>query len=157
MMSEQDSLKSNMAMSGTNKRTSVVFNLMEEGNSDVHGNDECPPRPAHHFMRRISEFGARGHRPSIFSIFSQVASRSHRPSIFSRLSDFSVGSFSSNYSWNYRKIFLLIFISFSFFIIVSFLLVVFWPTFERKEDSVNTLRHIRQIKSSSLSFLDSPN
>ena len=138
MMSEQDSLKSNMAMAGTNKRTSVVFNLMEDGNSDVHENENFPPRLAHHIMRRISEFGARGHRPSIFSLFSQVASRSNRPSIFSRLSDFSVGSFSSNYSWNYRKIFLLVFLSFSFFIIVSFLLVVFWPTIERKEVSVHT-------------------
>ena len=157
MMLEQDSMKSNMAMAGTNKRTSVVFNLMEEGNSDVRENEDFPPRPAHHFMRRISEFGACGPRPSIFSVFSQVASRSNRPSIFSRLSDFSVGSFSSNYSWNYRKIFLLVFISFSFFITVSFLLLVFWPTFEQKKDSVHTLHHIRQIKSPSLSFLDSPN
>jgi hypothetical protein len=57
MMLEQYSMKSNMAMAGTNKRTSVVFNLMEEGNSDVRENEDFPPCPAHHFMRRISEFG----------------------------------------------------------------------------------------------------
>ena len=148
MIVEHDTLKSSIATGGQNKRASVVFKMMEEGKEDVKGDedDEFPPRPSHHCIRRISEFGACGPRPSIFSVFSQVASRSHRPSIFSRLSDFSLGSFSSNYSWNFRKMFVLIFVIFSFFIIVSFLLVLFWPKFEHHGDKSHTLRHIQHIK-----------
>ena len=135
-ISEQDCPKSSKISVGQGKRPSVVFNLMGEGKGEVYGkeDDDFPPRPSYHVTRRISEFGARGPRPSIFSVFSQVASRSHRPSIFSRLSDFSIGSFTSNYSWNYRKVFGLVFASFSFFIIVTLLLVFIWPKLEYHEE-----------------------
>ena len=135
-ISDQDCQKSSKTAVGQGKRPSVVFNLMGEGKGENYGkeDDDFPPRPSYHVTRRISEFGARGPRPSIFSVFSQVASRSHRPSIFSRLSDFSIGSFTSNYSWNYRKVFGLVFASFSFFIIVTLLLVFIWPKLEYHEE-----------------------
>ena len=122
MISDQDTLKSNITAAGQGKRPSVVFNLMEEGKEKVFG--EFLPPSSYQQTRRISEFGARGPRPSIFSTFSMVASRRHRPSVFSRLSDFSIGSFNSNYSWNYKKIFVLFFASFSFFIIITLLLML---------------------------------
>ena len=109
IVSSEDTPKSSVLYAGTNKRNSVVFQLMEE---------ECPPH---------SHVGARGARPSIFSIFSHVASRSHRPSIFSRLSDFSMVSLASYSTWNYKKIFLLLFGSFLIFFIFCVLLVAFLP------------------------------
>ena len=140
---EQEEGKSSPIIVATAKRPSVVFKLMEEGDLDVLSGEDSPGGPRNSFVRRMSQFGARGPRPSIFSILSQVAGRAHRPSIFSRLSDFSVGSFTtSNYSWNYKKIFLFIFTSFSLFIVFSFLLVVFWPTIEDLKDTKSTFRHI---------------
>ena len=133
---ENESVKSNMG-----KRTSVVFNLIEEGKITTEVEDDIS-RIAQNNPRRNSQFAIGGHRPSIFSVFSQVAGRSHRPSIFSRLSDFSIGSLRINYSWNFSRIFMVMFLSCSFFILVTFLLIFFWPKFEFDVNSSKSFRHI---------------
>ena len=65
-------------------------------------------------------------RPSIFSVFSQLAGGSQRPSIFSRLSDLSFDSF-TNYHWNYRNIVLAALICFTVFILYIVLILLFFP------------------------------
>ena len=93
------------------KRNSVVFQLFEDS-------QDCPSH---------SHVVARGPRPSIFSLFSQIASRSHRPSIFSRLSDFSIVSLSQYYTWNYKKIGIFIMICILVFLMLCGLLLAYWP------------------------------
>ena len=133
---EQESIKPDMR-----KRTSVVFNLMEEGKVTTEV-EENSSRIALNNPRRISQNALGGHRPSIFSVFSQVAGRSHRPSIFSRLSDFSIGSLGIDSSWNFRRIFLVMFLSCSFFILATILLIFFWPKMEFDVNHSKSFRHI---------------
>ena len=93
------------------KRNSVVFQLFEDS-------QDCPSH---------SHVISHGPRPSIFSVFSQIASRSHRPSIFSRLSDFSIVSLSQYYTWNYKKIGIFIMICILVFLMLCGLLLAYWP------------------------------
>ena len=121
---ENENIKPNMG-----KRASVVFNVRDElcNGDDMQDNTA---KLEHHVTRRSSHLALHGHRPSIFSMFSQVAGRSHRPSIFSYLSDFSISSLGSHYAWNFRRIFLLVSFSITFLVIVTMILIYFWPRFE---------------------------
>ena len=117
----KDVLQSGETVSVQTKCPSVVFNLIEDA-TDQNGRKK--PHKANSFVEQNNEFVHSGPRPSIFSLFSQVASRSHRPSIFSRLSDFSTAS-SQLFDWNYGKIFYRFLSSCSFFIILTLILIFF--------------------------------
>ena len=133
----KDVLQSGETVPVKTKRPSVVFNLIEDGTDQ---NGKKKPQIANKFVEQNNEFVESGPRPSIFSLFSQVASRSHRPSIFSRLSDFSTAS-SQLFDWNYGKICYLFLTSCSFFIILTLILLIFWP--EQSENKMTPFRPIR--------------
>ena len=67
-------------------------------------------------------------RPSIFSVFSQLAGGSQRPSIFSRFSDLSFDSFTNYHChWNYRNLVLAALICFTVFILYIVLILLYFP------------------------------
>ena len=79
---DSDTPKFSSVTNMNNKRNSVVFQLFEDS-------QDCPSH---------SHLVARGPRPSIFSVFSQLSSRSYRSSIFSSV------SLSQYYTRNHKKI-----------------------------------------------------